>query len=110
MADSLSVSTDLKSTLKKYYEAQQASKALPSLRKRAVELIKAEGMTDKEFKMNENTTLSYQKYTRQGDLSLKLINEVLDTLYPDINRKQIMEEIKRRRDLDRKTVETISSN
>lgn len=104
------MSDALKATLKKYHEAQQASKALPELRKKAIELIKAEGLTKNKFKLSESSVIQYQVYTRQSDLSVKLVSDVLADLYPSLDRKHVLDEIRRRRSTDRKQVETLSGS
>jgi hypothetical protein len=99
------MSEGLREKLKEYYKIQHMSANLSRMRSDLVRMIKAEELTKKKFLMSEGTYLVYNNYTRPGELSIRLVTDTLNDL--GIPSDGIINEIKRRRELERKHIETI---
>lgn len=101
------MSEQLRSMIREYSELQQMSKQLPVLRKKLVSQIKEEGLTKNKFKLNDKVTIAYHKYSRPADLSLAMVQDTLQELYPNIDIKPIMDQLNKKRNARRNTTETI---
>lgn len=99
------MSEDLRALLKEYNRVHQMTTGLAKMRAELVQRIKEEGLTKNKFKMNEGKYLTYNKYTRPGELSIRLITSVLTDL--GIPTDRVISEIRNRREYDRKHIETI---
>ena len=98
------MSEELKSLVRQYNQAYEASKMLPVLRQRIIPVLKSQNMQKMKFNFGSHT-IGYHSYTDTDGLTQKLIKETLARYYPQINSIEFMTRLLSSR--KQKTVETL---
>jgi hypothetical protein len=98
------MSEELKSLVKQYNQAYEASKMLPVLKQKIIPVLKTQNMQKLKFNFGSHT-IGYHSYTENDGLTQKLIKETLSKHYPQINPVEFMGRLLASR--KQKTVETL---
>lgn len=83
------MSEELKSLVRQYNQAYEASKMLPALRARIIPVIKSQRLERTKFNFGDHA-IGFHSYIDNDGLTQKLVKETLDKFYPQINKDDFM--------------------
>lgn len=98
------MSSELKQLISQYNTVQQEAQKLPMLKKRLIEMLKRENLTNSKFNFGSHT-LKYHKYTRPGQITQKSIELYIAEHYPSLDAQSVASSIAAQR--PKFTTETI---
>lgn len=96
--------TAVKDLVHQYYVAQKNGRKAAQLRKQLIPLLKKAGMTGTRFEFPD-TVISYLSYNKPGNITQKLIKDVVLKYYPSINAEQFIKTLLAAR--VKRTIETV---